>query len=179
MDDHAHSQPAEGAAMNGCGHQRDPAHWHRRAEETRKLAERQQTDAGRKAMLRVAILYEEFARRASAGCGGCAMTEPDDDLDVSYRHLEALCGGNISWRLYLKGTKVLGVEWDALPVQFRVAWWEATDYGLHAPPHEFMAWAPQLLAIKTRKRDEVRRLEDRRMTESDPEPDTWRVTAIS
>jgi hypothetical protein len=38
-------------------------HCHRRAEETRKIAERQQTDAGRRSMLRIANLYDEFASR--------------------------------------------------------------------------------------------------------------------
>jgi hypothetical protein len=73
------------------------------------------------------------------------------------RHLEALVGGQTRWRERVEQSTVLGVPWSKLPREFRQAWWEATDYGQHPPPPEFMAWAPQLLAIKQAKRENLQR----------------------
>jgi hypothetical protein len=44
----------------------DPQHWHKRAEQVRKIAEQRASEAGRKAMLRIADLYDEYARRGDA-----------------------------------------------------------------------------------------------------------------
>jgi hypothetical protein len=44
----------------------DAQHWRQRAKQMRELVERQDSKAGRKAMLRIAGLYNEYARRKSA-----------------------------------------------------------------------------------------------------------------
>jgi hypothetical protein len=63
------------------------------------------------------------------------MTAADDE--ANRRHLAALIGGpDTRWRDHIqKGTQVLGVQWNKLPVEFRRKWWKATDYDGRHPRH--------------------------------------------
>jgi hypothetical protein len=62
------------------------------------------------------------------------MTVADDE--ANRRHLAALTGGPDSrWHEHIRrGTQVLGVQWDKLPLKFRQEWWRVTDYDRH-PRH--------------------------------------------
>jgi hypothetical protein len=48
------------------GHINDPAHWRKRAEEARKMAEQIDDVLAQAAMLRIAEDYEQLAKRAEA-----------------------------------------------------------------------------------------------------------------
>jgi hypothetical protein len=81
-----------------------------------------------------------------------------DDAEANRRHLEALVGGRTRWREHIEqGTKVLGVQWDKLPLTFRQKWWKATDYGGHPPSPEFAALMPELLAVDQAKLENDKR----------------------
>jgi hypothetical protein len=76
-----------------------------------------------------------------------------DDAEANRLHIEALVGGRTRWREHIE--LVLGVSWDRHPLNFRRAWWEATDYGQHPPgSEEQMA---ELLAAEQAGLDDVRR----------------------
>ena len=47
-----------------ASHINDPAHWHRRAEEARILAEQMNDEQSRQMMLRIADDYDRLAQRA-------------------------------------------------------------------------------------------------------------------
>jgi hypothetical protein len=54
------------------------------------------------------------------------MTDRGDE--ANRRHLSALVGGRTCWREHIEqGTKVLGIQWDKLSLEFRRKWWKATD----------------------------------------------------
>jgi hypothetical protein len=62
------------------------------------------------------------------------------DKDANHYHLEALVGGRTRWHEHIEqDTKVLGIQWDKLPLGFRQQWWEAT--GFH-PGTEFKRHPP-------------------------------------
>jgi len=54
----------------------DPAHWRRRAEEARTIAEQMSDSPSKEAMLRIAKDYERLAERAAQRAKGAAQSAP-------------------------------------------------------------------------------------------------------
>jgi hypothetical protein len=86
------------------------------------------------------------------------MNDEHDDDEANRWHLEALVGGDTRWRRHIEqGIRVLGVQWDKLPLEVRRRWWRETGYNRLPPSPEFAARMPELLAAEQPKLENKKR----------------------